>query len=102
MRKELLSGLAFAAMMAAALPPMPTSSAQSGRVINASTSQQSPIKNAPAPQDKQRRTAAVRRWNGGALTRRDLFGGGPGWTNKQVQRMAKKKRNVARSRKSAR
>lgn len=103
MRKELLSGLAITAMMASALSPIPTSSAQSSRVLNTSTtSQQSPTKNAPAPQDQQRRTAAVRRWNGGALTRRDLFGGGPGWTNKQVQRMAKKKRNVARSRKSAR
>ena len=99
MRKELLSSLAITAMMAASLSPVSVSSAQAGRAISATSGQQSPTKNAPAPQDQQRRTAAVRRTTGYGLTRRDLFGGGPGWTNKHVQRMAKKKRNVKRAKK---
>jgi hypothetical protein len=97
--KSSISAITSMALLAAmsGIAGLPLTPAQAG--VSVSTSQQSPTKNAPAPQDQQRRTAAVRRMSGVGLTRRDLFGGGPGWTNKHVQRMAKKKRNVKRSRK---
>lgn len=82
------------------LAGLPINSSQAG--MSVSSSHQTPTKKAPAQQDQQRRTTAVRRMSGGGLTKRDLFGGGPGWTNKHVQRMAAKKRNVKRSRKSGR
>ena len=97
MKSSLASIAALAVMASLSSGSLPLTPAQAG--VSVSSSQQSPTKNAPAPQDQQRRTAAVRRTTGYGLTRRDLFGGGPGWTNKHVQRMAKKKRNVKRSRK---
>lgn len=97
MKSSLASIAALAVMASLSSGSLPLTPAQAG--VSVSSSQQSPTKNAPAPQDQQRRTAAVRRTTGYGLTRRDLFGGGPGWTNKHVQRMAKKKRNVKRAKK---
>lgn len=102
-RSKLLSGAAMMAVLGAsgmgAL--MATSAAQS--VPTVSASQPAPVKNSPAPADQQRRTNPVRRLVGGySATRGDSRRARPGWSNKHVQRVAKKARNVKRSRKGGR
>lgn len=105
-RSKLLSGaallaLAGASSMGAILAQPVAQALQAERAARAS--QPTPLKNAPAPVDQQRRTNAVRRLVGGySATRGDGRRAGPGWSNKHAQRVAKKARNVKRARSGSR
>jgi len=99
-RSKLLAAATMAAALASGMGGLlaTTSTVQSVRA-----SQPAPTKNAPAPVDQQRRTNSVRRLAGGySATRGDGRRAGLGWSNKHAQRVAKKARNVKRSRKGPR
>ena len=95
--KKSLSSLAVLAIASAGMGGAIVAPAQPVPV--AQVSQQAPAKQVPAQQDIQRITKRVARMAGGYLmTRGDTRRSGPGWSNKHVQRMATKARNVKRHR----
>ncbi len=102
-RSKLLPG----AVMVAVLEASALSSGVVARLAEAGVSvqanQPAPTKNSPAPADQQRRTNVVRRLvSGYSASRADGRRAGPGWSNRHAQRVAKKARNVRRSRKADR
>ncbi|OYZ76054.1 MULTISPECIES: hypothetical protein [unclassified Polaromonas] len=102
-RSKLLTGSLSMALLVASSVAGLGAVAQASSTRSVSPSSPAPAKNAPAPVDQQRRTNAVRRMVGGySATRGDGRRAGPGWSNKHAQRVAKKARNVKRSRRGAR
>jgi hypothetical protein len=51
---------------------------------------------------RQNASKRQRRYGDGALNARSSYPNGPGWSIRQVKRMAKKKRNVAKNRRNHR
>lgn len=102
-RSSLLSGVAMVAVLGASALNSSVAIRVAEAVPTARLTQTGPVKNSPAPVDQQRRTNAVRRLAGGySASRGDSRRAGPGWSNKHAQRVAKKARNVKRSRRGAR
>jgi len=95
--KKSLSHLAAMAIASAGMGGAMIAPAQA--VPTAQASHQTPAKQVPVQQDQQRMTRRVSRMVGGYInTRGDTRRAGPGWSNKHVQRMATKARNVKRAR----
>lgn len=102
-RSKLLTGVMSLALLAASGVGALGSVSQASMARSVSPSEPAPVKNSPAPADQQRRTNPVRRLIGGySATRGDGRRAGLGWSNKHAQRVAKKARNVKRSRRGAR
>lgn len=102
MNAKFSSALALAILGSTGLSAVVAVPPSAQTVPSASASQPTPVKISPAPQeDRQRRTNAVKRMvSGDGNTRRRRSG--PGWTNKHAQRVARKARNVRRSRQASR
>lgn len=102
MRKQLLASSAALALFAASAGGVIPQTVSAGTNV-ANQSQDSSNKQTPAPVEQKRTTRRVRALTGGYMaTRGDFRRAGPGWSNRQVQRMATKARNVKRSRASGR